>query len=534
MADNFNGVPYVPGTGGATIYGNSKAADEAPSNFQNILKSGLLNVRKTAVDQNQAYKDYQDNMIKAQSGGLFSNELNGYVQKWIDKGAKYLSQGFDIYRPDPNNPSQVQASNQYMQEKHQIEAMSDLAKLHNENYKEQNKVFQQGGYDEDGLTALHDFYDTKNNPNRLLEIFKTGATTPTLMKAYDEQKLLKGIHPAFVQNKKVVGNQEILDKTANRAAIQYNIENAIRHDPQALRAYSKQLGFNPAKDLFNTTNPDEVTKLLDDHFRSPGAGAAEVDKAGITSFDSPEYRKFLNDHVQAQVDREQDYKGLVKRLVNSKANEVDPRHEVTPNFEAANQARANRNEGRADRRLSMEELRLQHSEEEWNEKKDDKNTRDKLIQGLQVGNTDDVQALRGILKAKGGNVGYKPDGTMVVDYQSIGQGGAPVPHHMEVNLSDGNDSENYAQFNELVNKITGKNIPYDKQAGTLGYQGGLVNIGSKSLKKEQISYLRDKFVNDYKGLGSMLKNNGFFSTDAEAYKAAVEILDKKGRRAIIK
>lgn len=517
---NYNRVPEGRvGTGEAYILPESQALESLIDKIEYNQKMGLLNVKAKRDAQNALGKSYQDNQLKAKNGLLFNNELNGYLQKHIQKGAEYRAKGFDVYNPDPNRPDQMAAHDDYMKERSQLQSMMDLRDAHEKHYLSQLDEAQKGESDEDSVNALHDFYS--DNGKRLYELQQSGASLPMLTKAFDPAEQLKQIEAASIKSNSIANGIETTRVIPNVAAIRYNVEQSFNKSPQAQRWLKKQVGSSPVP-LMGTQDPAEITQFLSEYYTSPD-GAEEVvknlPKGVIPSSNVPEFQDFVKKKAKEQIGAEQRYNNVITELTKQKAAEVDQQYIKDYNFDLENQ------------RFKREDQARQSRKEK--EEDDAINQRDKFIQGLQTGNTEHVQRLRQLVqqKDKQGSVGYYTSGPnkgmMRIKWRER-VGGKTVQQEKVVDPSELSE-QSYTAFNELLNTVAGKKVPVETLLNKPGYAGGIVNIGDKSLKPEQIEKIRTEFGSDYKSLGEMLKKNGFFKTAKEAYTAAAQILDKKGK-----
>jgi hypothetical protein len=529
----YNRVPEGrAGTGEAYILPESKALNGLIDTIEYNRKMGLLNVRAENDYKDKVNKSYKDNQLKAENGLLFNNELNGYFQNHLKKGAAYRNKGFDIYNPDPSRPDQVAASEDYLKERAQLQSMMDLRKSHETNYMSQLKEAQTGKYDEDSVKALHDFYT--DNGSRLKEIQEAGATLPMLTPAFNPLDVLGKVKAASIKENIINGNVETTTVAPNMAAIRFGVESALSNNPQGQRWLKKQVGESPVP-ILGTRNPEEIQKYLSDYYVSPD-GVKEALKAfpagTVPSVNSPEFQNFLKKKTNEQLASEHRYEGVMEDLSLQKAAEVNQQNIKDYNFDAENQAFKRADQRKKEIKFGWDSENQANTRKEREEKDTEINQRDKWLKGLQIGNTEHVQRLRQLAKSKGGNVYFMDNGGMRVTWNEK-SGSNYVKRSQEIDVTERSE-QGYTQMNELLNTLAGKKIPVEKLLGTPGYEGGLVNIGKQSLKKEQVEYLREKFAGDPKALGDMLRENGIFKYHKEAYEAASQILDKKGKIHIVK
>lgn len=531
----YNRVPSgQAGTGEAFILPESKALQGLIDNVDYNRKMGLLNVKARNDYQNKVNKDYMDNQLKVKSGILYQDELNNAAQQWTDKGAQYRAQGFNVYNPNPNNPQEVAAASEFMKEKAQIEGMSQTRDLYQKNFTDQQAAYQKGGFDDDSYAAFQDFYKT----NKLADLYQGGVTPPTLMKQFDTQGFMKNIAaPTITQKGLPVNGIETTTVAPNSAAIRMNVEDAVKATPQAQRWFNKQFGINetetPAKILIGSVDPVEVSGYLDQYYQTDPAGIQEAVKAfpagTVPSYNSPEFKKFRDQAVAKQLAEESKYERGIQSLAKTKENQVNTKNQSDYDFALENQQMKREDQSMQRRRFGWA------AEDQANKRTDRKlkdaalNKRDEFIQGLQVGNTEQVQNLRQLAKAKGGTVRFLPNGMMRVQYKPSASADLKT---QDIDLSEINDN-GYVAINELLNDVAGSKVALEKLQAKPAYSGGLVDIGNSSVTQDQIKYLRDKYKGRPQDLGDLFLGDkeafSGFKNRTEAYKIAAEILDQKGR-----
>lgn len=212
MAEN-NTVPLgQAGTGAAVILGQDNASQQFNRNL------GAYNQRQQqlqALEQQKAQqiaKSYRDNMLAASDGKLFAKQLGDLEQKHLKQGMDYRSQGFDIYNPNPNDPKQLQAAEQYQSDRRTIENLRNYRKGLETKFKTVNDAISKaraGEYKQADIDAMHNFI----NGTDLLEAYNGGADLPTVNKTFNTAEALKGIKAPTQQNKRVQ-NGIIIDTTA--------------------------------------------------------------------------------------------------------------------------------------------------------------------------------------------------------------------------------------------------------------------------------------------------------------------------------
>lgn len=532
----YNRVPDGRiGTGEAQVFGESRSLDNLLNTIEQNRKQGLLNVRAQAANSAQMNKDFLDNQLKAKSGVLFQPELDALSASWVDNGAKYRAQGFNPFAPDINDPAQVKASSEYINDKNRIERLAETRDIHQKNFLDQQSAYEKGGYDEDSWTAINDLY--KNT--KLADIAQSGMLPPTLQKQFDRDGFMKAIAAPTIKKNTINDKTgvEITSELPNADAIRYNVEAAYTQGtPQAKRFFNKQFGVDesktPVKMIIGTTDPVQVEGLLDQFYNSK-AGLSEVvnlfAKSGqVPSVNSPLYKEFLKGKVEQQLEQEQRYDRGMNALVQEKIGGLDTSVIKDYNFALENQGFKRQDQAMQQSNFALDQQIKRGTIADRKEKKTAENIRDMNIQGVQLGNREQMDYLRGLAGSRGGKVAYLKDGTLRVDWKES-QGGETKTITKDIDVKNAND-RNYAEINELLTRLTGKKQDLETMQGKTPYSGAIVNIGGEyGLSTKQVENLRTKFKGDFKSMGDMFYDNKLFKSRKEAYEAAAEILDKKGK-----
>lgn len=211
MAEN-NTVPLgQAGTGAAVILGEDNASQQFNRNLGQYNK---MRQQLQAAEQQKAQqiaKSYRDNMLAAGDGKLFAKQLGDIEQKHLKQGMDYRAQGWDIYRPNPNDPKQMQAHEQYMSDRRTIENLRNYAKGIEGKFKTINDAIAKGRageYKQSDIDAMHNFI----NGTDLLEAYNSGADLPSVNKNFDLSKALTGVQAPTSQNK-YIKNGMVIDET---------------------------------------------------------------------------------------------------------------------------------------------------------------------------------------------------------------------------------------------------------------------------------------------------------------------------------
>lgn len=538
----YNRVPLGrAGTGEAYILPESESLSRLMENIDNNRRMGLLNVKAKQTHNAQVNKAFLDNDLKVKSGILFQDEINKLSKDWTDKGTQYRVSGFNPFSPDSSDPLQVKASQEFLKEKAQIEDMAGMRDMYQKNFLDQQQEYQKGGYDEDSWNEFNKFY----SENKLADLHKAGVVPPSLVKAFDWADFAKGLSSATVKQNEVVDNVETTSVLPNEDAIRTSVEENLKLNPQAQRAFVKKYGIQPGqaplRTLLGTTDPNEVVSKVADFFRSPD-GVEEAlkvfPKGQVPSFNSPDFQFFVQAAAQKQLEQEELYQAGIDDLAGLKMSEVDQSVIKNLNFDWEKESRAREAARNARRRLGIAEENNNRARVTFGQKQEDrveekekvKNPRDASIKGILSGSRKYVDTLRGLVKGKdGGKIGYLPNGNLVVKYMKNKSGGGKelVQHIVDINRAG---EREYAQINTIFNELD-KEIPIEEVMNKPAYEGGVLDLDTdETLAPEAIADLRKAYPT-IKALTKFLIEDMGYTDPKKAAHKATEILDTKGRKS---
>jgi hypothetical protein len=359
MAKKFNSVPGGQiGSGAAQVFGDSNALNNLMETIDYNRKMGLLNVNAKKMADAQINKDFADHQLKAKSGILFQDELNAGAKDWMDIGSKYRSQGFNPFSPDPNDPAQIQASNDFLRKKADIEGMADTRDVYQKNFLAQQALHEKGGYDEDSWVALNDFY--KNN--KLKDLYTNGVPPPSLTKSLDKAAFVKGIPVATQETNTINNGIETRQKIVDAPKLIQNVKSYIDQNKVAKRTYYKEFNIDEAKMplgmAVGVADAKQLTPLIDQYYRTSKEGVDELAKefAGsgeIPSYNSPRYQKFLSEKTTQQADQEARYDKMITTVAGQASGDEDTFKRQSFNYAQENQR---------DRRLAAQQRNVKFAE----------------------------------------------------------------------------------------------------------------------------------------------------------------------------
>lgn len=357
---DLNTVPLgQAGTGAAYILPQgSEAADRflqnqdyntrvAQENIDNKAKQAQLQRAadlKAAQAQAQSYKE---NAFKAKNGTLYNNELMALQQKHIQQGSQYAQQGIDIYNPNPSDPEQMSAHDQYMSDRAKLYDMQDVRDQLSKHLLEQDQkvaTSPAGTFDPDGVAAMHDFY----SKNSLGDIIANGKQAPYIQESFDPEKnVLSKVAPVMSPETEYVKNgHKITTKLFKPKETASNVADTYQTALGGDKYIQKQTGLSIADARKLPDTLDDITSFNDTQFRKTPEGQKALVDAGITSYSDPRYTQLLQQKSQGDFQGKQKYNAIIQQGVDrarAKANIVS---KDIPDFTYADEARKNRAEQR--------------------------------------------------------------------------------------------------------------------------------------------------------------------------------------------
>ena len=304
MANEFNSVPLgQAGTGAAYILPESQAVNTALSLLQQNRQTEQRNQQLKQQYAQQIAKDYQDNIFKAKNGQLFNSELMGLSQKHIQQGIDYAKQGWDIYNPNPNNPQQMKAYQEFMGDRAQLYNMQDIRDKIEKQFNEDNNLLSKapaGKYDANTIKAQHDFIAN----NTLQDVVRKGLQLPSIQEAFDPEKnIYSKAQPVTFEDSRVVGNQKIDSKKLLVLPTRKNAISTIRNTPGAEQWFQQGTGLTLDQAEMLPKSLDDITKYNNDLYRTAimdGGNNPQLEPirqklvaSGITDLNSDAYKQFI-------------------------------------------------------------------------------------------------------------------------------------------------------------------------------------------------------------------------------------------------
>lgn len=524
---DVNDVPLGrAGTGAAVILPESNAANLLMDNIAQNRQMAQYN-RKLQQDQAAAMaKSYQDNALKAQAGRLWNPEVQTLINNHVQQGIDYRKQGFDIYNPNPNDQNQLAAHEQYMLDRQKLLNLTNQQKAYNTDFDSTMKLVDANPdkYTPESIKSLNDFVAN----NKFQDVVSKGLRFPQLEETFDREKdVISKIHPSTIE-------QTVTDKDGNKtqvtkpvmANIQYQAASTYAANPKARKDLEKKMGL-PMADLLHTTDPDEVRQALDDSYRTDPDKLKLLPAAGIKSFDSPEYKTFLDNQVKHQINAENIYNNEIEDVTKKVASKVDPKYANSFDFSYNQEKRAEDDQKMQRGNYGMTVTRF----DDWKSNLEDKNlvmqNRDQWIKGIQSGSPEFVNYLKQSL-AKTGNsdVFYNNKGNLVVKMtpKATSLVKKPTPVYRVIDTSDKNSNAT-VEINDLLNETTGNKIPFEKLYNKPEKDVSIYDIGDHGVDQQTFDLWKTTYKNNAPGLVDFLINKAkLVGTYSEAVKAANDIL----------
>ena len=332
MAKSYNSVPLGrAGTGAAYVLGESQAANQFIDDLEYNRRVQQQNQALKQQYAQQLANDWKQNQLKIKGGTLWENDLQSAASEVMDLGTKLRQAGFNPYRPTPNDPIQMQASELFLNKQRQVEDMADYRDQVQKDLASQHDIFQKeipGTFEQEDVGLLNNFpsqYD-------LQTAYGQGIRAPQLRKAFQEGEFIQKIKPTARREKKVSPDGiETLDITADLEKTRENVLGAYISDPRAAIHLQRQIG-SSIQDvpgvgnslLPETSDIEALKKANDDIYRSPQF-QRELLENGINSYDSKEYENFIDRKARRQSEAYRNFNSYI----DTKTKEVAAKQGIT-------------------------------------------------------------------------------------------------------------------------------------------------------------------------------------------------------------
>lgn len=362
MAADYNSVPLgQAGTGAAFILPNESLAAnrllETIDYNQQIAQRNALLKQQAAQ---QLAKSYQDNIFKAKNGQLFNSELMGLAQKHIQQGIDYAKQGWDIYNPNPNNPAQMKAYEQYMSDRARLNNLQQVREKIEADFNQDNDTLakaQAGLYDPYYTKQQHDFLANTS----LQDIVSRGLQLPRIREAFDAEKnIFSKADPVTYEDSRVVGNQKIDNRKFLDIPTRRNAINTISSSLGGKEWFQRQTGLSVEKAQLLPDKLDDIKKFNNDFYKSTPQGQQVLVQNGITDLNSDAYKNFIEQQSALDYQGKKAANGIINTYIDrarAKANEF---LKVNPDFSLRDQ--------------QLQEQRNYREQVRFNERNQDKST----------------------------------------------------------------------------------------------------------------------------------------------------------------
>lgn len=483
----YNSVPLgEAGTGVAYLLGGSKALQRWMQRDDENAQIRKYNKTQELQRRDQANKNYNANQIKGVPNQYWNAELNKYLNNWKEIGAKYMSQGFDPFNPNPNDQGQIEASQQFMQDKSAIEQMMEAQKGFAKDIDQRDTDLKKDplGYEDDGFNA----FDFEKNTS-LLDLSQGKASMPKLTARFDRKKEIFDAIPEMAITEKGIKKNpdgsfsEVEEKKVNFDRLEKHVDNVLLGGGRPTAYLEKKIG-GSVSGLLKTTDRNKIRETLLNEFKSPTDNNPIIElkmQGKIPSFDSPEFEKFLEDATDEQLKAEKIYDEERAKAIQDGASKVDPSYSNKPYFEFSKEARAKR-----DQQIQEENLKINRA------KASAKNETPQTVRDVRVDKifsadaleTDKLQA-EVLANPKFGNkplkIDTKKDGSGIMIFH--------VPDKVKTSAYDvavqGYDVEidpknpaHKNKLNQLISDVTGETVASGNYEGIKG---------NKNKAKEQVS-----------------------------------------------
>lgn len=295
---NYNSVPLGrAGTGAAYVLGESQAANQLLGDLDYNQKVQQQNELLKRQHAQQLASDWTQNQLKIKGGSLWESELQKDAADVIDLGTRLRQMNVNPYRPNPNDPIQVQASEMFLNKKRLVEAKADFRD-------QQQKILMdemslpskqaEGYYDPESIAEINS-YPSKVTLN---EAFSNGYMTPRLRRSFQEGEFLGKIKPTPRETKTVVNGIETKELQADMPRTRQVVISNYINDPQAKAYLERNIGVPIEKipgidPLLPDTSDFKTLEEANDQIYRSSPFIPQLAQMGI-KYDTQEYDDFLN------------------------------------------------------------------------------------------------------------------------------------------------------------------------------------------------------------------------------------------------
>lgn len=352
MATQWNNtVPLgQAGTGAAYVLPRSSAAANFGQQLQYYDQRRQIDEERRRREAQRVANSYRENMLTASSGRLWANEIGKMEQDHIRQGMQYRAQGWDVYNPDPNNAEQLNASQQYLQDRARIESIRGYRANLEKQYIDLQKTLEKadiGEYNPADIQKLHDFV----SGNTLSDLYEQNAALPSVRKRFDPSSVLP--QTATTTDNTTFGNnmrrREIaIDEQATAASVLASIANA-----PGGREYLNELtgGINPSTLLSIPNNREEIrAQILKDYQGDPQLRERLATSPTPVVPDSPALDRWVDEQADRLYQAKQRFQPQFDSWMSQVTGGTKTGITETPDYAAANYSERIRSRQLAERR----------------------------------------------------------------------------------------------------------------------------------------------------------------------------------------
>lgn len=408
----YNTVPLgQAGTGNAVVLGDSQAAN----NFVNDqARNQALAYQMALAKQQQAQKDaalFAKNQLKLKGGTLWQEDISKLAQQDLNEGVQLMQQGINPSAIDWNNPAAVEKAQAFNLKRQDILAKSQARdQLQTHALKTIDTISKNPElYEPEDIKAFNEWVASP------LDTALNTPPPPVRERFNIDKDLVAKLDPVTFQTSKVVGNTKIQENKMLAEPTKANIETLINDDEKGKRWVKSETGLtsSEAKQIPSTFEGVKE-KLVKEYKGNPHLREQIASQYGITG-NSMELDDLFNQQAQQMLGQKQKYDNLINKyteVARAKANEFV---KTNPDYTVANQARANRNEARADERLRMARSRFSLF---LQGKKEDDNY-NKLIDDVAAANPNAIKELNDIIQEYGGTARKVYDEDIIINGKPV-------------------------------------------------------------------------------------------------------------------
>jgi len=474
MATDYNSVPLgQAGTGSSFVLGRSTAADKLVDTLDYNRKVEQQNALLRQQQAQQLAQSWKQNALKVEGGLYWKPEFDKRYQGHLEKGIQLRQMGIDPFNYNANNPQESAIAENYLLERQGI--LSDTAN------RKSTEAEIKKSFDMVRKDPTKYYASDVANLNKFIETPYADAMNmpiPTLEERFNPNTVLAKVSPAQIGSELVVGNKRIKSVKALPDETRSAIVSGYSNDPSTSRWVNELTGnqgftISALEAIPNTQ--EAIKKSVEASYNGNPQLRTELATKGITP-NSDKYKEYVNGETKRLYDAKSKWNNQIQSDLNQVLPKVKGMSSILPDY-------TNRNQERADERLSNERERLRLAQTKKSGEDEGVLYRQKTVNDMLNGVEGsgerfkaivgampgyDKQEVDNMIGSKGNFLEIRVPAKTVESADAEGKVRMKVIPEYKVTI-DKRSPEGKLKLNRLLSDITGENISESKfQTGNAG------------------------------------------------------------------